>query len=365
MFKEYEFKNIYYFQHINTLGGIESFFYYLSKIIKDLDIVIVYRTGDYDQIQRLKQNVRVIQYHEGMTFKCEKAFFNFNFDIIDTVDAKEYIFVAHGIYTKMESKPNIPDKVTRFIGVTKAAADSLSELTGKKCEVCYNPVDIDKPKKVLHLVSATRLSKDKGGERMQKLATMLDIAQIPYIWDIFTDDQSRIKGDNIFYHEPTLNVAGYFRTADYVVQLSNAEGYCYTMVEALMQGVPVIVTPLDVLEELGVKDGENAIVLDFDMSNVDVNRIYNSTFTFEYKPRTGDWKKQFAPGSSTYQEERKWRYKVRVTEKYAKLHKIDAQLLRFPIAGEEYVVDADRYEYLTNHHRFGTLVDLVDKFKEK
>ena len=99
--------------------------------------------------------------------------------------------------------------------------------------------------------------------------------------------------------------------------------------------------------------------------NLDVKKIYESELKFKYTPKTGDWKKQFAPGPSQYKEERKWKYKVVVTEYYAKLHKIDAQLLRYPIAGEEMIVDSDRLEKLLHHPRFGKLVELVDKIKEE
>lgn len=363
---EYEFKNVYYFKHINELGGVESFYYYLSKIVGDMDIAIVCNSGDYNQIKRLRERFRVIMYTKGMTFKCEKAFFNFNLDIIDMIEAKEYTQVLHGIYSQLKQMPDHSDKITRYIGVSKAVCEDWTKLTGYPCELCYNPMDIEKPKKILHLVSATRLTPDKGGKQMEILAKKLDKEGVPYIWDIFTNDFSQISSENIVYHPPRLDVADYFRTADYVVQLSNEEGYGYVYVESLDLGVPLIVLKTKVIDELGIVDGKNAFVLEKDMSNLDVWKIYNTELkgTFKYERRVGDWRKIFAPGKSQYKEQNSYLYKVRVLEKYAKLRKMDATLLRKPITGEEYFVDFTMYDHLVNHPIYGQLVELVEKVKK-
>ena len=80
--KQTIYTNLFYFLHINQIGGIESFFYNLAKKYRDRDITIVYKTGSLEQIYRLSRYVRVIKYEEGMSFKCKRAFFNFNIDII-------------------------------------------------------------------------------------------------------------------------------------------------------------------------------------------------------------------------------------------------------------------------------------------
>ena len=40
-----------------------------------------------------------------------------------------------------------------------------------------------------------------------------------------------------------LNIRDYIAKADYTIQLSDTEAYCYTMIESLLLNVPVIVTP--------------------------------------------------------------------------------------------------------------------------
>lgn len=89
-------KNVFYFNHINTIGGVESFFYYIAKKYKARDIEIVYKTTtvDMEQVKRLSQYVRVRKF-DGKKIKCDKAFFNYNIDIIDYIEADEYIQIIH------------------------------------------------------------------------------------------------------------------------------------------------------------------------------------------------------------------------------------------------------------------------------
>ena len=42
--------NVFYFYYINSIGGVESMFYYLAKKYQDKDIVIYSSHGDKYQI---------------------------------------------------------------------------------------------------------------------------------------------------------------------------------------------------------------------------------------------------------------------------------------------------------------------------
>lgn len=302
-------KNIFYFRVINAIGGIESFFYYLAEKYQDWDITIYYEVGDPDQIKRLKQFVRVRKYN-GEHIVCDKAFFNFNLDIIDNVEAKEYYQIAHGDYKSSGIKPNISPKITKYLGVSKQVCTTYKEVTGFDTELVYNPIKVEKPRKVLNLLSATRLTSEKGKGRMKKLAKLLDAADIPYLWTIFTDDKDAIKNPNIAYMKPRLDITNYIANADYLVQLSDNEGYCYSVVESLMVETPVIVTDCPVFRELGVLDGKNGFIVDFDMQNVPLEKIYKGLPKFEYEPKEDSWSKILAKGKSTYKEDMKKQVKV-------------------------------------------------------
>lgn len=307
-------KNIFYFYKINKIGGIETFFYYLAKKYKDYDITIYYQDGDYEQIKRLKKYVRVKQY-QGEKIKCDRAFFNFNLDIIDNVEAKEYYQIAHGDYKASGDIPNVSKKINKYLGVSKRVCETYSEIINQDVELVYNPLEIDKPKKVLNLISATRLTHEKGKDRMIKLAKILDDAEIPYLWTIFTDDERKIENPNIIYMKPKLDIINYIANSDYLVQLSDNEGYCYSVVESLLVGTPVIVTDCPVFKEIGVNE-KNGFILDFDMNNVPINEIYKGLPKFKYEPKKDNWDKLLAKGKSTYQKDLKTMVLVKCIQDY-------------------------------------------------
>lgn len=350
-------KNIFYFYNINKIGGIETFFYQLCKKYKDWDITIYYQYGDIEQITRLRQFVRVKQYC-GEIIECDKAFFNFNLDIIQKVKAKEYGLILHGDYKAMIkqgqlSKDFLPRhaKIDKYYGVSQLVCDSFYELTGIKPTLIYNPIEVEKPKKVLNLISATRLTREKGKNRIIELAKQLDEHNIPYIWTIYTDDTNAIDNPNIVYRRPTLNIVPYIANSDYLVQLSDNEGYCYSVVEALSVGTPVIVTDLPVLKEIGVNK-DNGFVLPLDMKNIPIEEIYNKEFDFTYTTKKDTWDQILEPGPSSYQEELNTIYQVAATREYMDRELKDEQLGYIPRRGEKWEVSKERLEILQGKNKY-------------
>lgn len=332
-----EHKNCFYFRYISSIGGIETFFYYFAKKYKDQDIAIIYSEGDYKQIKRISQYVLLIKY-KGQKIKCDKMFFNFNIDIIDNVEAKEYIQIAHGDYKSLGIKPNTHPKINKYLGVSQLVCDTYKEITGYDTELCYNPIEIDKPKKILNLISATRLTYEKGKSRIEKLASMLDKANIPYLWLIFTDDTKAINNPNIIYMKPRLDIINYIANADYLVQLSDSDGYCYSVVEALSVGTPVIVTNTPVMKEIGV-NSINGFILDFDLSNVDLKAIYKGLPKFTYTPKKDNYSKLLSKSKSTYESNKK--VKVKCIQNYN-----DIELNKEITKGCEYELPFARASYL-------------------
>lgn len=70
-----------------------------------------------------------------------------------------------------------------------------------------------------------------------------------------------------------------------------ASGLSYTINEFLYRNIPIITTPLPYLDEIGVKDGENAYIVNFNCSNVDevAKKITKKPkFKFEHLPDSYD-----------------------------------------------------------------------------
>lgn len=356
-------KNIFYFRNIGEIGGIETFLYYLAQKYRDYDITIIYEEANKEQLKRLKKYVKCVRY-VGQNIECEKAFFNYNLEIIDKVKAKEYYQIIHGDYKSTNIKPNTNPKITKYLGVSEIACNSFEELTGEKAICIYNPISVDKPKRILKLISATRLSGEKGYNRMVKLAQELIKNNIPFEWKVFSNAKN-INNDYFILRRAKLDIISDIAEADYLVQLSDSEGYCYSIVESLSVGTPVICTDIPVLEEIGVNKN-NSYILNMDMSNIDTNKIYKEI------PKVANYK---APKcvlidyidktKSNYEEEKEMKYKVKALDTYEKKNIIDGKLNKIPKAGEIFEVDKERLEVLLGDNaynmQFVTVVQKIEK----
>lgn len=298
--------NVFYFANINKIGGVETMFWHLARKYGGRDITIVFKKADPKQLARLREFVRCVRF-AGQRIECRRAFFNFSTDIIDFIDAEEYSLILHADYSASvyaNLTPPVHPKISHYYAVSWAVADGFKARTGISPEVVYNPFVADKPRKILHLVSATRLTPEKGKARMEKLAEALDAANIPWRWDVWTDDRNGFHHPNISERPAKLGILSEIADADYLVQLSDTEGYSYTIVEALSVGTPVIVTDFPVCREMDIQNKVNAFVLPMDMSNIPVEAIYRGLPPFEYKPRRDRWDELLGDEPGTWTDER-------------------------------------------------------------
>lgn len=303
--------NLFYFKSLNAIGGIETFFYNLAqKYGKDFDITVMYSEGDKEQVKRLAEYVRVKKWNGGRV-RCKRCFVTFNARFLDYVDADEYIQVLHGDYRAIGAIPERHEKIQRWVSCSEVVRDAYADITGKDSVVAYNPIVVKKPRKLLRLISATRLTPDKGWNRMLQLAKALDDAKVPYQWDIYSDTHKEVDNPNITIHRPRLDIIDYIAAADYFVQLSDAEGYCYSVVEALCAGTPVIVTDFPVAHEIGVINGKNGWILPMSMENLPISDICKGLKKFKYTPLEDNWGELLLPVPPDYEEQMKKIVKVR------------------------------------------------------
>lgn len=363
------YKNIFYFKKLNEIGGTEQFLYEIAKKYNKYDITIFYDEADALQIQRLRQYLRCRKRIPGERVECDKAFYNFNIDMIEDIEAKEHIFVSHAIYQELGYKPPINHpKLTKWIGVSKYSTDKIEEfakvlgLKNIKAETCYNPLTLEPKEKVIHLLSATRLEdKTKGKERTYKLIEALDKYceenNRHYVWTFFTDTELDIESKNIACMKPRIDVRPYIADSNYIVQLSNdMETYCYTINEALGYGIPIVTTPLTVLKEFPITKNEQ-IILDWNCENVDevAKQIFEKNIkTFEYTPPQDNWLKLLLKSKNTYEPDLNFKRKelIQCIKGYD-----DIKLKRYITPMDEpYEVDLNRAEYLIENN----LVKRVD-----
>lgn len=118
--------NIYYFRNINKIGGTEQFLYEMAKKYYKYDLLILYDEADLFQLMRLRKLVRCERRKRDAEYKAKKAFYNFNIDAIEQIEADEHIFVCHAIYQEIGYKPPIDHpKIDKIIGVSKYARSQI------------------------------------------------------------------------------------------------------------------------------------------------------------------------------------------------------------------------------------------------
>lgn len=357
---EIEATNVFYISNFNVIDGVETFIYELARKYKEYDITIVYRTGNSNQLTRLMKYVRLHHYRGGR-IRCKKVFFNYEIDIIDKVDAEEYTQIIHALFKTNKLKPKNNPKMTNYLAVSEAAANEYYELTGVRPKVCRNPLQLleEEKKPILTLISATRLTQEKGKWRMEKLAQELDNKGIDYIWYIFTNDTEAINNPNVAYIKPRLNIRPIIadvKGKGYGVQLSDCEGDCYFTRECEALGVPLIVTPIPSFKEQGLEEGKNCYYMPFDMVDMNIDRIKKIP-TYDGYTIEDKWLENIKKVKSNYKEEN-MKAKLRCIKSYT-----DIQLNEDLPIGYEWVVDRKRAEELLNNPN--KLVELVEWVEDK
>lgn len=78
----------------------------------------------------------------------------------------------------------------------------------------------------------------------------------------------------------TTNISTYLQDANYLIQLSDNEGFCYSVYEALSMGVPVIVSEWEGVQDI-VTNGKNGYIIEMDMSNLDINLFYEAKPSYD------------------------------------------------------------------------------------
>lgn len=263
--KGYKTQVVIYVAALYAIGGIETWTYNFCKTMsKYYDIMVLYDNHiDETQRRRLIPLAQVVQ-NNGKPIICDTAL---NCRVsLPLPKNVEYIHKYQIVHTcKLKPEWALREQADKTFFVSQTAKDSY----GIDGEVIYNLTLPKKPKKALMLVSASRLSWEKGENRIIQLAQMLHNLKIRFTWLVFTDSAEREVMDGVVYRRPTLDIKSYIAAADFYLALSDSEAFGYSIVEALELGVPVVTTPIPVLKELGFIEGVNGFTVPFNVNQCD------------------------------------------------------------------------------------------------
>lgn len=297
------YSNIFYIPKIKKVSGLTTWLLEIAKKYKNIDITIMYKEeSDREQINNLKKYVRVKRTNDEI-IECNNLFITHYVKDTNQFNAKQIIGVVHTDYEINKLKP-YGSKVDKVVAVSNKVADSYERISGIKPIVCYNPLTLEEHKKILKLLYMGRITEEKGKNRLKILLNEFDRNNIPYILTIIGDGELDIKNDNIIYIKPRANASVFIPMYDYLIQLSNDdEAYSYTINESLINGVPIIATDMTILKELGIKNKEHGYILNFDMTEIPINEIYEEIPKPKYTPPKDIWNELLDNTPNNYKPE--------------------------------------------------------------
>ena len=365
--------NIIYIRNINSIGGVETYAYELVKKYKDNDIAVVCKTIAPKQKERLNKFCKVY-IHKEQSIKCKVIITNWDTSIIKYINKEAKVYTGlHTDYShpSQGSVPQDDERIT-YIGITEDSKNKFENITGiKRTILCRNPLEIEDDEPVLILMSATRLTEEKGGARMLALANKLDELGIKYIWYIFTTNEYKDnpvwKNENIIHMNNRLDLGYFMKQADWYIQFSEVEGDSYSLKEALYRNIPIVVCELPYFKEIGIKDGVNALFLNLDSSNVeDVAKRMQKPLKFKFEHINDGYDEIIVKGKSRYEEERNMKYLVEALDTYEKDNLSDGELKRIPKEGEQFEVTKERLDVLLGDNEYNKVfVKLIKPIEEK
>lgn len=267
-----------YTSYLHIIGGIETFMYNFIDLMSEHYTIGVYCPRmPKEVIDRISQKAKI--YQSGAPISCNTLIMVRMMDEMPSnIKYVKSIRMCHA--TKSNPSWFIRQDCDKIVHVSEVSKQTF-ESSG---DVIHNPL-IKSDDKAILLVSATRIpamDKGKNAERIIKLAKMLNAANIPFLWFNFSDQPIPNAPKGLFNVGTFQNVQPYIAKADYLVQLSDQEGFGLSVLEALINQTAVICTPFGTTKELGVKDGVNGYIVPFDMS-FDVHKLLDvPQFTYKY-----------------------------------------------------------------------------------
>lgn len=272
---------IIFINQLHIIGGIESFIYHFARLMQKHEIVLLVKNIPITQQIRYEKYIKVVQYSPRADYYCDTLIM---LRILDqepkNITYKRSVQMCHACRTN--DSWHIGQSSDYIVNVSRASKNSFG-YEAEEGIVIHNPI-FNEQNKALILVSATRIpAPDKGNneQRMRKLAEMLNDAEIPFVWFNFSEGQIPNPPRGMVNMGLEMDIQPYIKAADYLVQLSDSEGWSYSILEALTQNVPVLVCPFPSAYEMKIKDGKNGYIIPFDM-NFDVHCLLNVP-RFEYK----------------------------------------------------------------------------------
>lgn len=274
--------------HMTFKEGIFTWVKNTCELLRDTyDITLLSNMFRPDIKQELFSLVNIDEYDKDEIYNTDLLLISFDyFELPTNIIAKKTYTVVHCDYRAIEVEPK--NKLSgEFIAVSEEAAEGFTLRYGLPCKTIESFVYPYKPRRVLELISCSRIYSVKGIKRMYEFTDMLKEYDIEYRWINFTElDRNSYKiiqgrSPEDIIHLPAIRhekLLDYIAKSDYFVQFSEYEGYCYGIHEALNVGTPVLCTDIPIFRKI-IQNGVNGYLAPFDVNqianNIPKDFVYN------------------------------------------------------------------------------------------
>jgi glycosyltransferase involved in cell wall biosynthesis len=294
---------IIYISRYNSIGGVERFVENFCKRMNNhYDITLLFDWAESNSLLlEMSDFVNIKKLDHKEKYKCD-YFINstaWGYEPYNHIQAKKQIQIIHADFTHVIANWDFQYKkhknTTHHVCVGELVKKAFEIATPYKCDkIIYNLLDntikLENKHKndKLTLITVSRLSGEKGFDRMLQFAKLLELNKIDYIWNVYGNKNNdynnaivnKFKGTKVQFKGVIRNPFPEINKADYLVQLSDTEGFAYSVYEALQCKTPCIITPFASGNEQ-IKDGVNGYVIPFDLQNIDLKQIVNNIPIFK------------------------------------------------------------------------------------
>lgn len=258
------------------IGGIETANMAIAKAFQGRNIVFVFGSGDMDQIMALGRHHDVIIDDGRQTYDVDVCIFT-NYDsapaIMDRVHARKIYQQIHADFYALKQMPQWRNftwepnpRTSAILSVSETAQNGLQRAFQLDSIVVPNILS-KRDSRPTVFMSLTRATPEKGVDKLVALLRRFDEANKDYVLFLCSSIEQGEDSDQLYLRDnprvitvqPTPYAQELLRAADYLIQLSYNESYCYSVREALQLGVPCIVSDIPELRKL-IQNGKNGYV---------------------------------------------------------------------------------------------------------
>lgn len=270
---------ILYTTNLTIFCGIFTWTLNFVKQFQDKHIKLVCKMIRPALRKELEKYAEIEILDNAKQYNCRTLIWNFQIDEFPkNISALNKYCVIHCDYSVLNYEI---DRSFKYVCVSEVACESFKRLFGVDSYVLNPFMPKTEIKRVYRFVSATRLSAKKGLNRMLKLAEVFKQSGICWEWLVFCERDITSVSFRCEYPEIVVanlvsndTMLSYMADADYTIQLSNSEGFCYAVHESLSVGTPVIVTDIPIFKM--IVNGYNGYRLPLDMSKIPIDEILNN-----------------------------------------------------------------------------------------